>query len=152
MKIRKIFQERGLPIVCGSLWVGSILDQGLTIKLRSVFLLRKGTSSSGHSGLIKHMHIISDHPNDFPFFPFSRPKFFYNRWSEQRKIYLWIIVPNNLNVKTGLLKKATKVWVGHVMAISGYFFAHYIKIFHKTEVLIMAPPDFQTFLWPWNVI
>ena len=80
-------------------WVGSILDQGLTIKLRSVFLLRKGTSSSGHSGLIKHMHIMSDHPNDFPFFPFSRPNiFFITDDQSNEKILLSIVVPNKPNV------------------------------------------------------
>ena len=67
----KVHKNKKAPSKMSSpncVWVGSILDQGLTIKLRSVFLLRKGTSSSGHSGLIKHMHIISDHPNGFPFF------------------------------------------------------------------------------------
>jgi hypothetical protein len=130
MKIRKILQDWDLPIVCGSLWVGSILDQGLTIKLRSVFLLRKGTSSSGHSGLIKHMHIISDHPNDFPFFPFSRPNNFYNRWSDQRKIYLCIVVPNNLNVKTGLLKRSQK----YEMAMLWLFLVIFVLITLKSFI------------------
>ena len=51
MKVHKNKKDPSGMSSPNCVWVGSILDQGLTIKLRSVFLLRKGTSSSGHSGL-----------------------------------------------------------------------------------------------------
>ena len=40
-------------------------------------------------------------------------------------------------IKDWPVKKVTKVWVGHVTTISGHFFANYIKIFHKTELLLV---------------
>jgi hypothetical protein len=38
-------------------------------------------------------------------------------------------------VKTGDLKKKTIFEFGHFTTIFGHFFANYIDIFHKTEVL-----------------
>ena len=54
----------------------------------------------------------------------------------ETEVHVWLSKwASCYHTKDWPVKKVTKVWVGHVTTISGHFFANYIKIFHKTEVL-----------------